>query len=121
MKYQLAKNLALGVNTCEGCLEKQQEIDRLREEKHRLKVQLGQRQRQAAEGSFGSSTPSSKIANKTNAPEAKSEKKGGAVNGHNGHGRNRIKSEEATRLETVETAENCPKCGGGLRHKGWRE
>jgi transposase len=121
MKYQLAKNLALGANSCEGCLEKQREIDRLQEENHRLKVQLGQRQRRAGEGPFGSSTPSSKIANKANTTEEKSEKKGGGVTGHIGHGRSRIKDEEATRIETVVAGEECPNCGGELRHKGWRQ
>ena len=43
---------------CAECLKKQREIDRLREENTRLKQQLRYRQRQAAQGPFGSSTPS---------------------------------------------------------------
>lgn len=59
MKYQLHKSPDYGVNLCEGCFEKQREIDRLREEVQRLKARLNQRERKQKEGVFGSSTPSS--------------------------------------------------------------
>jgi hypothetical protein len=42
-------------------LKKQQQIDRLREENARLKERLRYQERNAREGAFGSSTPSSKI------------------------------------------------------------
>lgn len=32
LMYQLPKSRAIGVNTCDACLKKQREIDRLREE-----------------------------------------------------------------------------------------
>jgi hypothetical protein len=59
VKYQLHKPNAYGVNLCEGCLEKQREIDRLRAEVQRLKARLKQREKKQPEGIFGSATPSS--------------------------------------------------------------
>ncbi len=87
MKYELHKPTDYGFNLCEGCLEKQREIDRLREEVQRLKVRLNQRERQQKEGVFGSSTPSSLKPLKPNSKQGQSQKRGGAKNGHPGHGR----------------------------------
>ena len=50
MRYQLHKQENYGVNLCADCLEKQREIDRLREEVQWLKSQLNQRQRKQQEG-----------------------------------------------------------------------
>ncbi len=85
--YQVPKSRDLGVNTCDACLEKQREIDRLREELTRLRQQLNQRQRDALAAPFGSATPSSKIPLKPNTTPEYSEKRGGAQLGHAGHGR----------------------------------
>ena len=57
------------MNDCLQCLEKQREIDLLREENTRLKQQLRYRQRQAEQGPFGSSTPSAQLPVKANTPE----------------------------------------------------
>ncbi len=59
--YQLAKSYNYGVNTCQQCLAKQREIDRLTEENQRLRAKLSQQKRKDQEGFFGSSTPSAQI------------------------------------------------------------
>jgi transposase len=109
------------VNACPQCLEKQREIDRLREEITRLKHQLGYRQRQAAEGPFGSSTPSSQIPLKENSPQDNRAKQGGAPVGHVGHGRQALEADSADRVETIPADGFCPDCGGELEAKGFRE
>lgn len=52
----------MGVAFCPHCFEKQQRIDQFQQENQHLKQQLRYRQRQAEQGFFGSSTPSSKVA-----------------------------------------------------------
>ena len=105
---------------CKGCLEKQVEIDRLKEENRRLKAELRYERRKATEGPFGSSTPSSKIPVKPNSPPDEREKRGGAKAGHVGHGRQALGPEEADRVEAIEVGDTCPCCGGGLEDKGVR-
>ena len=117
--YQLPKSRDLGVNTCDACLEKQREIDRLREELTRLRQQLNQRQRDALAAPFGSATPSSKIPLKPKTTPEYLEKRGGAQPGHAGHGRRAITAATAERVITVAAAESCPQCGGTLITKGW--
>ena len=51
---------------CRGCLNKQRQIDDLKEEIVRLKGKLRHQERSAKEGFFGSSTPSSKVPLKPN-------------------------------------------------------
>jgi transposase len=111
----------LKVNACPQCLEKQREIDRLREENTRLKQQLRYRQRQAEQGAFGSSTPSSQLPAKANTPQDGRAKRGGAPVGHVGHGRRALDPEGADRVETVSVDSRCPQCGGILEPKGFRE
>jgi transposase len=110
----------LSVNACLQCLEKQREIDRLREENTRLKQQLRYRQRQAAQGPFGSSTPSAQLPVKANTAEEGRAKRGGAPFGHVGHGRQAIDADTADRVETVAVGSRCPDCGGTLEAKGFR-
>jgi transposase len=107
---------------CPGCFEKQRRIDELEEEVRRLKAQLRYQQRTAAEGPFGSSTPSSKIPVKPNSLEERQEKRGGARPGHEGHGRQAVEAKEADRVEVMEVEGACPCCGGKLEDKGvrWR-
>ncbi len=50
--YQLAKSYDYGVNTCQQCLAKQREIDRLTEENQRLRAKLSQQKRKDQEGFF---------------------------------------------------------------------
>ncbi len=114
MKYQLHKPTDYGVNLCEGCLEKQREIDRLREEVQRLKARLNQRERKQKEGVFGSSTPSSLKPLKANSEQDQSAKRGGAKNGHPGHGRRACSVAEADEIRRVELTDRCPDCGGQL-------
>jgi transposase len=107
---------------CPECFEKQRRIDELEEENRRLKAQLRYQQRTAAEGSFGSSTPSSKIPVKPNTLQERQEKRGGASLGHAGHGRQGCAPEQADRVEGVGVDATCPCCGGKLEDKGvrWR-
>ena len=104
------------INTCPLCLEKQREIDRLKEEIVLLKRRLSYRER--TEGLFGSSTPSSQIPIKANTEEAK--KPRGAKVGHRGFGRKAFSLSEADRVERVDTmvGDVCPLCGGLLEDKG---
>ena len=113
-KYQSGKSRDYEVNLCEGCLEKQREIDRLREEVQRLKARLKQRERKQQEGVFGSSTPSALKPLKTNSEEDKRAKRGGAKKGHPGHGRSACSASEADEIRRVELSEPCPDCGGQL-------
>ena len=113
-KYQVGKGHDYGANLCKGCLEKQREIDRLREEVHRLKTQLNQRQRKQQEGAFGSSTPSSLKPIKANSDKETRAKMGGAKNGHPGHGRSACSAAEADEIRRVKLSDRCPECGGQL-------
>jgi transposase len=106
------------INSCPLCLEKQREIDRLKEENVLLKQRLSYRERKEKEGFFGSSTPSSLQPVKGNTEDA--QKPRGAKVGHRGFGRKAFDVSEADRVERVEvvTGEVCPLCGGLLEDKG---
>jgi len=106
------------VNDCPFCLEKQREIDRLKEENVLLKQRLSYRERKDKEGFFGSSTPSSQQPVKGNTEVEK--KPRGAKIGHKGFGRKGFSVSEADRVERVEAhvGEMCPFCGGRLEDKG---
>jgi len=101
------------------CLEKQREIDELKERIARLPAKLRYQERTAQEGLFGSSTPSSKIPVKPNSSVHPRPRGGGKV-GHAGHGRSRIDPTQADRVETIPGAEVCPDCGGVLEARGCR-
>ncbi len=111
----------VNLNLCEGCLEKQQRIDRLEEENQRLWQRLRRQQRQAEEGPFGSSTPSAKIPLKTNTPAEERSKPGGARLKHAGHGRRAVDAATADRIEEVCAGPSCPHCGDPLEKKGFRD
>lgn len=119
--YQPAKSHDYSVNTCPGCLEKQREIDRLKEEVQRLREKLCQRQRQAAAGPFASATPSAKIPVKPDTTPDQAAKQGGAQPGHPGHGRKAAAAASASRVTPVAAGAQCQHCGGALRDKGWRQ
>jgi transposase len=103
-------------------LQKQQEIDRLREENSRLKARLRYQERTVQEGFFGSSTPSAKQPLKANTTLRETPgARGGARPGHPGHGRRSIPPEEADDLIVITPAQTCPDCGGALHDQGCRE
>lgn len=103
-------------------MQKQQEIDRLREENTRLKARLRYQERTAKEGFFGSSTPSAKLPVKPNtATLQRYAAPGGARPGHHGQGRHRISAEDADRVVLISGLDTCPGCGGALQDKGCRQ
>ena len=109
------------VNSCPLCLDKQREIDDLREENQRLRAELNREKRKMEDGAFGSSTPSSKRPIKPNSDE-KEKKPKGARPGHKGNGRKSHKDESADKIVEVESEfEVCPECGFSLEKKGVEE
>ena len=107
------------INTCPLCHEKQEEINRLKDQIIHLKGRLAYRERKEKEGFFGSSTPSSQKPVKANRQE-KPKKLRGAKNGHKGFGRKALAFSDADSVERVEgqTGELCPICGNSLEAKG---
>jgi transposase len=111
----------MGINSCPLCLEKQRQIDDLKEEVKRLKRSLGRRQRKDSEGFFGSSTPSSKKPVKPNAKQQE-RKPTGARAGHPGNGRQSHEDQSADRIvELAPESEFCPVCENALQKKGMQE
>ena len=106
---------------CSECFKKQQEINRLRDRLVHLEGKLKYRQQQAQAGPFGSSTPSSKVPVKPAALPERQARKGGGKPGHVGHGRRRLDTQAADRVQEVPAPCSCPRCGGGLKPKDVRE
>jgi transposase len=106
---------------CPGCLDKQRQIDELKDELVRVKTRLRYQERTAAEGPFGSSTPSSKIPLKPSSLAERQARRGGGKVGHDGHGRGKLQAEQADRVVDVPAPQRCPDCGGVLDGKGVRE
>jgi transposase len=105
---------------CEGCFEKQRKIDALTEEIMQLKAKLKYLDRKEQEGYFGSSTPSSNVPFKANATPENQHKRGGAKEGHPGHGRQGFDASQADHIVSLESeaGNRCPQCGGPLEHRG---
>ncbi len=99
---------------CKDCIEKDLKIAKLQETITGLKAQLRYRERKDEEGPFGLSTPSSKIPFKENASEEKTNKKGGAIVGHTGHGRTSVTEETADLVIERDPGDRCPDCGTAL-------
>jgi transposase len=99
---------------CKPCIEKDLKIAELKETIKGLKAQLRYRERNEEEGPFGLSTPSSKLPFKENASEEKTNKKGGGVPGHTGHGRTSITEETADLVIDRDAGDCCPECGTAL-------
>jgi hypothetical protein len=115
VSYETPKANDYGVNLCEGCLDKQCEINRLKEEVQRLRLKLSANQRKSKEGFFGSATPSSQVPVKQNSLAENQARRGGAQKGHRGVGRQVLSSDEADEMRLAEvTAETCPDCAGAL-------
>jgi len=106
---------------CLQCLEKQRQIDDLKEQIVLLKARLRYQERTAKEGLFGSSTPSSKVPVKANTLAERQKRRGGGKLGHRGHGRGTVSAEEADRVEAVAAPDRCPDCGTVLESKGTRQ
>lgn len=119
--YQPPESRNLGINLCEGCFEKQREIDRLREEVASLRTKLSQHKRAAKEGFFGSSTPSAQLPVKANTEQAHQKKQGGAKPGHQGHGRRKHQAGTVDEVRVVSVEPVCPDCRTALIAKGCRE
>lgn len=99
---------------CKDCIEKDLKIAELHEALTGLKAQLRYRERKEEEGPFGLSTPSSRTPFKENTSEEMTNKKGGAVKGHAGHGRTSITEETADLVIDRDAGECCPECGTPL-------
>ena len=108
----------MAINDCPLCLEKQREIDDLREENMSLRAALRRERRKMEDGAFGASTPSSKIPIKPNSQEREKKPKG-ARPGHRGNGRKSHEAESVDRIVAIQSdIDLCPKCGGPLETKG---
>jgi len=120
--YRLPKTKDYGVNLCEGCFDKQRQIDRLKEEVQQLRLKVCANQRKSAVGFFGLSTPSSQIPVKQNSLAENQAKSGGATKGHRGVGRQVFSKDEADerRIAKVE-AVTCAGCACGLRRQSSNE
>lgn len=99
---------------CKVCIEKDLKIAELQETIKGLKAQLRYRERNEEEGPFGLSTPSSKLPFKENASLEKTNKKGGGIPGHKGHGRTSVTEEAADLVIDRDAGEVCPECGTPL-------
>jgi transposase len=99
---------------CKACIEKDLKIATLQETIKGLQAQLQYRERKEKEGPFGLSTPSSKAPFKENAPEEKTNKKGGALPGHQGHGRKSVTEATADCVIDRDAGDICPDCGTPL-------
>jgi transposase len=111
----------MAINACPICLEKQREIDNLKEEIKGLRAVLRREQRKMKDGAFGSSTPSSKIPIKPSSEKKERRPKGGCP-GHPGNGRKSYKAQTADRITEVEAESDiCPQCGNTLEKKGIEE
>src|SRR4030042_1735694 len=99
---------------CEACIEKDLKIAELQETVKGLQAKLRYRERKEKEGPFGISTPSSRAPFKDNAPEDKTNKKGGAVFGHVGHGRCSHTEQTADLIVDRYAGDACPECGTAL-------
>jgi transposase len=119
--YQQRKNRDYGVQSCEGCLEKQREIDRLKEEIQQLRVKLSAKKRKDKEGFFGSSTPSSQLPVKANTSAENQNKQGGARLGHQGNGRKSHPEDSVDEVRIRQVEPFCLDCKTALRAKGYRE
>jgi transposase len=111
----------VNLNLCEGCWEKQRTIDRLKQQIEDLRKKVRHLERKAETGPFGSSTSSAKIPVKANTAEEQRSKPGGARPGHTGHGRKAVEDSAAARIETIAAGPACPRCGGELEHKEYRD
>ena len=110
----------MAINGGAACLQKPRVIERLTEENQPLKPRLRYQERQAAEGFFGSGTPSAKRPLNANTTSRQGAKRKGAQPGHPGAGRQTFEARAAARVVDVapEVRARCPDCDAPLEEKG---
>ncbi len=111
----------MAIYYCPECFAKQQEINILKDRITHLEGKLKLRQRQAVQGPFGSSTPSSKLPVKPSSLPERQARTGGGKVGHAGHGRRRLEAPAADRVVDVAAPTRCPDCGHELEPKDVRQ
>jgi transposase len=122
VSYQEPKSREYGVNLCESCLDKQREIDRLKEENLRLRQKLNLNERKLKQGFFGSSTSSAKVPVKASSLIEKQAKQGGGQHGQAGVGRKTFSSAEADERRIAEVeVEICQTCNCALHQQSANE
>ncbi len=122
MSYQEPKSREYGVNLCESCLDKQREIDRLKEENGRLRQKLNLNERKLKQGFFGSSTSSARLPIKASSLLEKQANQGGGQVGHAGVGRKTFSASEADERRIAEVeAEICQTCSCALHQQSANE
>jgi transposase len=122
VSYETPKAKDYGVSLCDGCLDKQREIDRLKEEVQRLRLKLSVNQRKSKEGFFGSSTPSSQVPVKANSLAENQARKGGGKPGHAGAGRQVFSAVQADETRVAEvSAQMCADCECRLNRQSSNE
>ena len=110
------------MSSCAKCLEKEIQIYDLQQKIIKLQKIVDSQKKKQKEGTFGSSTPSSKIPIKENTKNNKKNKNGGAKNGHKGHGRKKVSEESADVVEYLNYDEElCPDCNSKLEKKGYQD
>ncbi|HSK74411.1 MAG TPA: transposase [Pyrinomonadaceae bacterium] len=103
-------------------MDKQREIDRLKEEVQRLRLKVCANERKSKAGFFGSSTPSSQVPVKANSLALNQAKKGGGKPGHPGVGRQVFSSAEADETRVAEVSvEMCADCECRLNRQSSNE
>lgn len=102
---------------CKACLEKDLKIEELKETIKSLQAKLNYRERKEEEGYFGAATPSSKVPFKKNTSQEKTNRKGGGVPGHKGHGRRTHTEGNADCVIDQDVGDECPDCHGLLTLK----
>lgn len=118
--YQQPKDDSVGANSCQACLDKQREIDRLKQQIQYLREQLSKQKRKDKAGLFGSSTPSSQLPVKPNSKDDASAKRGGAKVGHKGIGRKKHSQPEIDEVREISADPICSTCQSALLSKGYR-
>jgi transposase len=118
--YQEPKSRSVAASTCQACLDKQREIDRLKQELQRLRIQLSKQKRKDKAGLFGSSTPSSQVPLKANSKDEASAKRGGARAGHKGIGRKKHLPDEIDEIREIPSTSVCSTCQVTMLSKGYR-
>jgi hypothetical protein len=102
---------------CDGCFDRDQELNRLRVEIQSLKLKVSKIERKVTKKDvLNAHTPSSKIPYKKNSTSADISKQGGGKIGHKGVGRSRANA-EAEAISVELDFSRCPDCDVNLKQK----